>query len=198
TKHDHPVVAVAFSPDGRLLASRSINGTIRLSDVATRNVVHQFSIAPALVPAPLAFSPDGETLAAGGEAGSVHLWAVEAGLQLDPVRGHLGRVPVVAFSPDGRWLASGGLDGTVQLLDRASGQRVPAFQLNTPVTAVAFSADSQSLAATGAGPDPSIHLWDVATKREREAALARPSQPRPAPAVHPARPPVARPAARPP
>jgi WD40 repeat protein len=187
TAYDHPVVAVAFSPDGRLLASRSMNGTIRLSDVATGKVDHQFPpTAPALAPAPLAFSPDGETLAAGGEAGSVQLWSVKTGLPLDPVRGHVGRVPVVAFSPDGRWLASGGLDRTVQLLDRTSGQRVHAFHLDTPVTAVAFSADSQSLAATGDGPNPSIRLWDVATKREREPALAGHSRPVPALAFDPA------------
>jgi WD40 repeat protein len=156
---------VAFSPDGRLLASGSIDGSVRVCDVATGNVVHKVSTGA--TPAPVAFSPDGETLAAGGESGSVHLWAVKTWQPREPVRWHTLPVFAVAFSPDGHWLVSGGLDRTVQLVDRASGRRVHPFGLSTPVTAVAFSADSQSLAAAGDGPDPPVRLWDVATKRER-------------------------------
>jgi WD40 repeat protein len=167
TGHDHQVFAVTFSPDGRLLASSSIDGTIRLSDPATGRVVQELSTGPAPTPAPLAFSPDGETLAAGSANGAVNLWVVKTGQPREPVRGHVGFVHAVAFSPDGRWLASGGLDGSVQLIDRARGTRVHPFRGGGRVTCLAFSPDSRTLAAASAGPGPSVRLWDVATRAKR-------------------------------
>jgi WD40 repeat protein len=158
---------MAFSPDGRLLASSSIDGTIRLSDVATGWVVQELSTGAGPTTVPLAFSPDGETLAAGGASGAVNLWVVKTGQPKEPLRWHLGFVHAVAFSPDGRWLASGGRDRSVQLIDRASGLRVHRFRGAGPVTGLAFSPDSRTLAATSYGSGPSVHLWDLTTKTER-------------------------------
>src|SRR5262249_36710905 len=160
--HDHPVFAVTFSPDGRLLASSSFDGKIRLSDAATGRVVKELSIGPAPTPVPLAFSPDGETLAAGGKDGAVNLWVVKT-WKKDQERWHVGLVHAVAFSPDGRWLASG-LDRSVQLIDRASGTRVQPFPGGGLVTCLAFSPDSRTLAATSDGSGPSVHLLDLATE----------------------------------
>jgi WD40 repeat protein len=167
TGHALQVFAVTFSPDGQLLASSSIDGTIRLSDAATGGVVQQLAIGPPPTPAPLAFSPDGETLAAGDASGRINLWVVKTGQPKEPLRGHVGFVHAVAFSPDGRWRASGGLDQSVQLIDRASGTRVHTFRGGAIVTCLAFSPDSQTLAAASGGPGPSVRLWDLATRAER-------------------------------
>jgi WD40 repeat protein len=169
TGHDHQLFAMTFSPDGRLLASRSIDGTIRLSDAATGRVVQELATGPAPTLA-LAFSPDGETFAACGENGVINFWAVKTGQPKEPLRLHVGPVHAVAFSPDGRWLATGGLDGTIPLIDRASGERVHTFRGSLLVTNLAFSPDSQALAATTEGLGPSVHLWDLATRAERTAA----------------------------
>jgi WD40 repeat protein/serine/threonine protein kinase len=166
-EHRSYVCSVTFSPDGRLLASGSMNGQVVLWDVATGEVVREFFTGSTRT---LAFSPDGETFAACGENGLVYSWAVKTGQPKEPLRSHAGAVHAVAFSPDGRWLAAGGLDGSVPLIDRASGERVHTFRGSLPITNLAFSPDSQTLAATTDGLGQSVRLWDLATRVPRSAA----------------------------
>jgi len=144
-----------------------MDGTIRRCKVAGGEELPVLT-GYSLQDANLAFSPDGETLAAGNRYGGVNLWNAMTGKPDVPVRWHTDRVRAVAFSPDGKWLASGGYDDkTVQLIDRASGHRVHWFRGEASFTGVAFSADSQTLAAIAAAPRPLLHVWDVATRKGR-------------------------------
>jgi WD40 repeat protein len=160
---------VAFSADGRLLASGSSDGTIRLWHMADGRAGHVLE-GHSLLPSLLAFSPDGETVAAGGMDGTVDLWDVRTGQRKDPLRGHEGPVLAVAFSPDGRWLASSGADNTVQLVERATGQRQHTFRGESLFTGLAFSPSSRTLAAVCQAPGPSLRLWDLTTREERPLA----------------------------
>ena len=144
--HTGPVHAVAFSPDGRQLASASDDGTMRLWDPSTGQAT-----------APLghddwvrgvAFSPDGRLLASANGDGTVRLWDPSTGQLTETLTGHGGLVNGVAFSPDGRQLASAGNDRTVRLCDPSTGQLIATLDGHRDrVQAVAFSPDGRQLAS---------------------------------------------------
>jgi eukaryotic-like serine/threonine-protein kinase len=173
--HTGAVSSVAFSPDGQLLAAGGTDEKMRLWKVADGQQVHELT-GYYLRDALLTFSPDCETLAAGNRDGGVNLWNVLTGQLKESVHRHVGRVRAVAFSPDGKWLATAGFDDkTVQLIDRASGQSVPAFRGEVPLTGLTFSPNSGTLAAIGTAPVPSapfppLYIWDVATRTGRTLA----------------------------
>lgn len=112
--HEGSVVSVAFSPDGKTLASGSSDNTVKLWDVASGGEVRTLSGHTDWARS-VAFSPDGRTLASGSGDETVKLWDVASGQEVRTLSGYTRDVWSVAFSPDGRTLASASSDKTVKL-----------------------------------------------------------------------------------
>jgi WD40 repeat protein len=114
--HDGPVQAVAFSPDGKTLATASKDNTARL--VAAADGRELARIAHDAEVGAVAFSPDGKTLATASMDNTARLVAVADGRELARIT-HDGPVQAVAFSPDGKTLATASKDNTARLWSTA-------------------------------------------------------------------------------
>jgi len=162
--HPNWVYTVAFSPDGKTLASGNADGTIQLWNPATGHQIGKTLNGHAGEVNSVTFSPDGKTLASGNQNGTIQLWNVATGQQTRPaLNGHAGEVGSVTFSPDGKTLASGSDNDAVQLWNVATGQLTENSVASNvgQVNSVAFSPDGQTLAS--GNQNGTIWLWNVAT-----------------------------------
>jgi WD40 repeat protein/DNA-binding XRE family transcriptional regulator len=170
------VFAVAFSHDGKLLATAGADGTVRLWSTATDRAVATLHATARHGVYGVAFSPDGKLLATAGGDGLVRLWntatrRLVATLHASGKTKARYGVRAVAFSRDGRLLATAGADGTVRLWSTATDRQVKTLHASARngVRAVAFSPDGKRLAS--AGGDGFVRRWNPVTGRPVGAPL---------------------------
>ncbi len=162
--HRARVGAVAFSPDGRSLASGDDSGRITIWNVADRSEV--FSLHGHTGPVTgLAFSPDGARLASAGADGSVRLWDAHRGEEWRVLRGRGAPFRAVAWSPTGAVLAGAAADGPVPVWGARSGS-VLAWLPAPPGGAFALAFPGQGSWLAAALADHTVALWDHAAARQ--------------------------------
>ncbi|TMC16900.1 MAG: hypothetical protein E6J33_08740 [Chloroflexi bacterium] len=174
-KHSAPVLSIAWSPDGKKIASASADKTVHIWNATSKNPILIYRNHNKPVSA-VAWSPDGSRLVSGSWDTSVQVWHVQSGRKLFTYRGFSRGVSTVAWSPDGKYIASASLDTTVQVRQAESGNRLFTYQGHTsPVYAVAWSpVDSSSSesswrlasasgAAGKADVDNTVQIWYALT-----------------------------------
>lgn len=165
------VYGLAYSPNGRLLATGTLSGTMQLWQYDGRSLRSLAANMGAIVD--IAFSPDGALIAAafapksqvfptGSGDPVARIWRVSDGTLVNTFMGHTGDVLGVAFSPDGLMLASASADETVRLWDVRGGMQQQVFSGHDDgARSVAFSPDGQTFAVSTHAPP--IRLWSVRT-----------------------------------
>ncbi len=168
---DALITSIAFSPDGKLLASGGVDGDVRLWNVQTASLEHLISLADATTVYSVAFSPDGHLLAIATDSPNVTLWDTATGTLKGTLKGHSDSIYALAFSPDGHLLASGSRDTTIRLwnVDTMQPTGQPLAGHSAEVMAVAFSPDGHLLAS--GSRDTTIRLWNVISGQPQGTAL---------------------------
>jgi eukaryotic-like serine/threonine-protein kinase len=173
-KHSAAVLTIAWSPDGKKIASASADKTVHIWNATSKNpiVIYRNHSKPVTT---VAWSPDGSRLASGSRDTTVQVWNVQTGRKHMTFRGFSQEVSAVAWSPDGKYIAAGSWDASIQIRQAESGSRLFTYAgHSSPVHAVAWSPTfssfliedffriaSASGAAVNADVDNTVQIWNA-------------------------------------
>jgi len=182
---------IAFSPDGKYLATTGIDDPMIIWDIRTGEEVHNFTdftsvsegayapdgrilnLSELKIVWEIAYSPDGKILATAGPKNESHLFDPISGRELTVLSGHIGDIKCLAFSKSGKLLATGSADGMVFLWDVVSAKNIAKTnQHQSPVTSLSFSANDTTLLSTDYNQ---ANIWMLASNHPAEPVI--PEQP---------------------
>jgi len=170
--HVWEVNCLAFSKDGRILVSGSLDGAVKIWNWHRKELLHTlirpvdffgalaswFDSSVGIIWC-VAISPDGKTVAASGSQQPIQLWNTENGKLLRTFTEHSDSIYALAFSPDGETLASGGADNTIRIWNFHTGELLETLEHLGPVKSVVFSYDGKILVSGSA--DATVKIWRV-------------------------------------
>ncbi len=162
-KHTNRVTSVAWSPNGKYIASGSLDETVQIwavdSNAHFQPYIYRGHTAGVQT---VAWSPDNQRIASGSIDKTVQVWDALTGEHAATYSGHSDIVLTVAWSPDGRYVASGSADGTVRLWDIATGQQKFVYRGHAAsVNSITWSPDSRNIASGSS--DKTVQIIDAAT-----------------------------------
>jgi len=161
--HKDIITTVAFSPDGKTLASGSLDRNIILWDTTSNQPTKTLSGHKSYIYS-VVFTPDGKFLISGSGDKTICFWDVKTGEQKQTLKGHEASVTALAISNDGKVLASGDTFGTLKLWEVQSGKELHTINGRLMITSIAFSSDEKIVA--DAQSTPFVRLWSVETGKE--------------------------------
>jgi len=167
--HNDLIICISLDASQRVLASGSLDKTIRLWNIETGGLIGELAKRKDPIHS-VTFSPDGKLLASGGEnkyktddgkKTTIYLWNVDSQELVNSFSGHDLRVNALAFSPDGEILASGSNDSTVRIWNVKSGKQLHNLKGHSSnIGSIAFTQDGKRLISSGGG---GIRIWDCDT-----------------------------------
>lgn len=164
--HSSRITSVAWSPNGKYIASGSFDKTIQLWDASNGQNIRVYKGHMQRIQA-LAWSPDSTRIASCSDDATIHIWDAATDNMLFTYAGHRGEVNALAWSPDGTRIASAGVDRSVQVWDAKSGTVYNTYQHSEPVNAVIWSPDSRRIASAGKGGW--IHIWEASKEQQKRS-----------------------------
>ncbi|KAF9001167.1 WD40-repeat-containing domain protein [Cyathus striatus] len=149
--HNNSVSSVAFSPDGKLVVSGSVDKTIKIWDVHTGQVIagplqgHTDGVTS------VAFSPNGKKVISGSHDKTIQIWDIKTGMtMISPLKSNTPDITSVAFSQDGKQVLMSSYNETIQIWDEETGKTLTSqFEKNTDWTASSFSPDRECVTKVG-------------------------------------------------
>ncbi|HRI71977.1 MAG TPA: WD40 repeat domain-containing protein, partial [Polyangium sp.] len=168
--HTQPVVTIAYSPDGKTIASGSYGNTVRTWNASTGQSIRKLAGHTKFIKF-VTYSPDGFTVASASADNTIRLWDVATGEQRAVLSGHTGDVLRVVYAPNGKTLASLSEDQSVRLWDAFTGQAIQTIDNKAEFIdddAFAISADGKSLHWTTRTKygEPVVQQWDLVANKE--------------------------------
>lgn len=154
-RHNKAVHSVAFSQDGKWLATGSMENTARIWDAATGDKLLEVTDNDSILA--VALNSDGSRLATGGQGKVARVWDTDTGSEMVSIQ-YVQDVIALAFSPDGKWLAIGSKDNTARIWDAATADQLLCIRFEKGVSAIAFSPDGTRLVTGSSGV---AKIWDL-------------------------------------